>query len=81
MGASSTTPEEKAKCAAEEVLSRFPEAVLIGTPFESESDSTKMSPLSIVLLQEAERYTKLLNVIRTSLEAVIETVKGICLYF
>lgn len=76
MGASSITPEERAKNAAEEVLSRFPPAVLTGIPFEP-GEGTKLSSLSIVLLQEAERYTKLLDYIRTSLRAVIEGVKGI----
>lgn len=77
MGAAGMSPEEEAKNMAENVLSRLPAKVFSGTPHETAEEMQKMSPMSIVLIQEGARYTKLLVIITTSLKAVIDAVQGI----
>lgn len=71
------TPEEQAMAIAEDVLARLPAKILTGPSHEGDIKPADMTPMSIVVIQEAARYERLVNVVRSSSRAVIGAVQGI----
>ncbi|XP_041972117.1 dynein axonemal heavy chain 7 isoform X2 [Aricia agestis] len=76
-GESKVSPEEQAMVIAEEVLARLPEQVVWGPSHEGAVRPADMTPMSIVVVQEAARYERLVRVIRSSARAVIGAVQGV----
>lgn len=70
------TPEQQAMAIAEDVLQRLPAAILSGPSHEGDLKPADMTPMSIVVIQEAARYERLVYIIRTSSRAVIGAVQG-----
>lgn len=75
-GAAGATPEEQAMAIAEDVLARLPSKILRGPSHEGDVKPADMTPMSIVVIQEAARYERLVSVVRTSSRAVIGAVQG-----
>ncbi|KAJ8726572.1 hypothetical protein PYW07_001270 [Mythimna separata] len=71
------TPEMQAMAIAEDVLQRLPAKILSGPSHEGDIKASEMTPMSIVVIQEAARYDRLVNVVRSSSKAVIGAVQGI----
>lgn len=78
-GGGGATPEEQAMAIAEDILARLPNKILSGPSHEGELKPQDMTPMSIVVIQEAARYDKLVNVVRSSSRAVIGAVQGVLL--
>lgn len=76
-GGVGATPEEQAMAIAEDVLARLPAKILSGPSHEGEIKPADMTPMSIVVIQEAARYEKLVNVVKSSSRAVIGAVQGV----
>lgn len=77
-GGAGATPEQQAMAVAEDVLARLPPAVLRGPSHEGDARPADMAPMSIVVIQEAARYERLVAVVRSSSRAVIGAVQGQC---
>lgn len=75
-GTTGSTPEQQAMEIAEEVLSRLPAKILEGPSHEGDIKPSDMTPMSIVVIQEAARYERLVSVVRSSSRAVIGAVQG-----
>lgn len=75
-GAAGATPEEQAMAIAEDVLARLPKQILTGPSHEGDIKPADMTPMSIVVIQEAARYDRLVKVVRSSAVAVIGAVQG-----
>ncbi|KOB68985.1 Dynein heavy chain 7, axonemal [Operophtera brumata] len=75
-GGGGATPEEQAMAIAEGILARLPNKILTGPSHEGEIKPQDMTPMSIVVIQEAARYEKLVQVVRSSSRAVIGAVQG-----
>lgn len=75
-GGGGATPEQQAMAIAEDVLKRLPAKILSGPSHEGDIKPADMTPMSIVVIQEAARYEKLVNIVRTSSRAVIGAVQG-----
>ncbi|CAB3230574.1 unnamed protein product [Arctia plantaginis] len=76
-GAAGATPEEQAMAIAEDVLARLPKEILTGPSHEGDIKPADMTPMSIVVIQEAARYDRLVKVVRSSAVAVIGAVQGV----
>ncbi|CAH2067322.1 unnamed protein product, partial [Iphiclides podalirius] len=76
-GGVGTTPEQQAMAIAEDVLARLPDQILRGPSHEGSIKPADMSPMSIVVIQEAARYERLVQVVRSSSKAVIGAIQGI----
>ncbi|CAH0689857.1 unnamed protein product [Chilo suppressalis] len=76
-GGAGATPEQQAMAIAEDVLARLPANILTGPSHEGDIKPADMTPMSIVVIQEAARYERLVNVVRTSSRAVIGAVQGV----
>ncbi|XP_047987651.1 dynein axonemal heavy chain 7-like [Leguminivora glycinivorella] len=76
-GGGGATPEEQAMAIAEDVLARLPAKILSGPSHEGDLKPAEMSPMSIVVIQEAARFERLVTVVRTSSRAVIGAVQGV----
>ncbi|XP_063529439.1 dynein axonemal heavy chain 7-like [Cydia strobilella] len=76
-GGGGATPEEQAMAIAEDVLARLPAKILSGPSHEGDLKPAEMSPMSIVVIQEAARFERLVNIVRTSSRAVIGAVQGV----
>ncbi|XP_050670485.1 dynein axonemal heavy chain 7-like [Leptidea sinapis] len=76
-GEGGSTPEQQAMAIAEDVLERLPNKILTGPSHEGDIKPSDMTPMSIVVLQEAARYERLVSVVRTSSRAVIGAVQGV----
>ncbi|XP_028155786.1 dynein heavy chain 7, axonemal [Ostrinia furnacalis] len=76
-GGGGATPEQQAMAIAEDVLARLPAKILSGPSHEGDIKPADMTPMSIVVIQEAARYDKLVNVVRSSSRAVIGAVQGV----
>lgn len=70
------TPEQQAMAIAEDILARLPKQILTGPSHEGDIKPADMTPMSIVVIQEAARYERLVSVVRTSSRAVIGAVQG-----
>lgn len=75
-GGGGATPEQQAMAIAEDILSRLPISILRGPSHEGDIKPADMTPMSIVVIQEAARYERLVNVVRSSSRAVIGAVQG-----
>lgn len=75
-GGGGATPEQQAMAIAEDVLARLPGKILSGPSHEGDIKPADMTPMSIVVIQEAARYERLVNIVRTSSRAVIGAVQG-----
>lgn len=75
-GATGVSPEQQAMEIAEDVLARLPKQILTGPSHEGNIAPADMTPMSIVVIQEAARYNRLVSVIRSSSVAVIGAVQG-----
>ena len=75
-GGAGATPEQQAMGVAEDVLARLPPQVLRGPSHEGDVRPADMTPMSIVVIQEAARYERLVSVVRSSARAVIGAVQG-----
>lgn len=75
-GGVGTTPEQQAMAIAEDVLARLPDKILRGPSHEGDIKPADMSPMSIVVIQEAARYERLVQVVRSSSRAVIGAIQG-----
>lgn len=75
-GDAAITPEMQAMSIAEDVLKRLPAKILTGPSHEGDIKASEMTPMSIVVIQEAARYERLVNVVRSSARAVIGAVQG-----
>lgn len=75
-GGAGATPEEQAMAIAEDVLTRLPAKILTGPSHEGDIKQSEMTPMSIVVIQEAARYERLVNVVKSSSRAVIGAVQG-----
>lgn len=75
-GGTGATPEEQAMAIAEDILARFPAKILSGPSHEGDIKPADMTPMSIVVIQEAARYEKLVNIVKASSRAVIGAVQG-----
>lgn len=78
-GDTDVTPEMQAMAIAEDVLARLPDKILSGPSHEGDIKPSDMTPMSIVVIQEAARYDRLVNVVRSSAKAVIGAVQGKCI--
>ncbi|XP_049866243.1 dynein axonemal heavy chain 7-like [Pectinophora gossypiella] len=76
-GGTGETPEEQAMAIAEDVLRRLPDKILSGPSHEGNIRPADMTPMSIVVIQEAARYERLVDVVRSSSRAVIGAVQGV----
>ncbi|XP_052747260.1 dynein axonemal heavy chain 7 [Bicyclus anynana] len=76
-GGTGATPEQQAMAIAEDVLARLPAKILRGPSHEGDIKPADMTPMSIVVIQEAARYERLVSVVRTSSRAVIGAVQGV----
>lgn len=76
-GGVGATPEEQAMMIAEDILARLPAKILSGPSHEGDIKPADMTPMSIVVNQEAARYERLVTVIRASSRAVIGAVQGV----
>uniref|UniRef100_A0A2A4JQR8 Dynein axonemal heavy chain 7 n=1 Tax=Heliothis virescens TaxID=7102 RepID=A0A2A4JQR8_HELVI len=76
-GDTDITPEMQAMAIAEDVLARLPAKILTGPSHEGDIKPSDMTPMSIVVIQEAARYDRLVNVVRSSSKAVIGAVQGV----
>ncbi|KAF9413227.1 hypothetical protein HW555_008507 [Spodoptera exigua] len=76
-GDAATTPEMQAMAIAEDVLARLPDKILTGPSHEGDIKPSEMTPMSIVVIQEAARYDRLVKVVRSSSKAVIGAVQGV----
>ncbi|XP_075991785.1 dynein heavy chain at 36C [Anticarsia gemmatalis] len=76
-GAAGATPEQQAMAIAEDVLKRLPKQILTGPSHEGDIKPSDMTPMSIVVIQEAARYDRLVKVVRSSAVAVIGAVQGV----
>ncbi|XP_049887204.1 dynein axonemal heavy chain 7-like [Pectinophora gossypiella] len=76
-GGTGETPEEQAMAIAKDVLNRLPNKILTGPSHEGNIRPADMTPMSIVVIQEAARYERLVDVVRSSSRAVIGAVQGI----
>ncbi|XP_047042351.1 dynein axonemal heavy chain 7 [Helicoverpa zea] len=76
-GDTDVTPEMQAMAIAEDVLARLPDKILSGPSHEGDIKPSDMTPMSIVVIQEAARYDRLVNVVRSSAKAVIGAVQGV----
>ncbi|XP_045510942.1 dynein axonemal heavy chain 7 [Colias croceus] len=76
-GGAGATPEQQAMAIAEDVLARLPAQILTGPSHEGDIKPADMTPMSIVVIQEAARYERLVNVVRSSSRAVIGAVQGV----
>ncbi|CAG4997774.1 unnamed protein product [Parnassius apollo] len=76
-GGGGSTPEQQAMAIAEDVLARLPDKILRGPSHEGDIKPTDMTPMSIVVIQEAARYERLVRVIRSSSRAVIGAIQGV----
>lgn len=75
-GDAKITPEMQAMAMAEDVLKRLPHKILTGPSHEGNIKASEMTPMSIVVIQEAARYERLVKVVRSSSIAVIGAVQG-----
>lgn len=75
-GGTGITPEQQAMEIAEDVLARLPDKILTGDSHEGDIKPSEMTPMSIVVIQEAARYERLVQVVRSSSRAVIGAVQG-----
>lgn len=75
-GGSGETPEQQAMAISEDILARLPSQILLGPSHEGDIKPADMTPMSIVVIQEAARYERLVNVVRSSARAVIGAVQG-----
>jgi hypothetical protein len=80
-GGGGATPEQQAMAIAEDIIARLPAKILSGPSHEGDIKPADMTPMSIVVIQEAARYDRLVNVVRSSARAVIGAVQGINIYF
>ncbi|XP_037866676.1 dynein axonemal heavy chain 7 isoform X1 [Bombyx mori] len=76
-GGGGATPEQQAMAIAEDILARLPNKILTGPSHEGDIKPADMTPMSIVVIQEAARYERLVNVVRSSARAVIGAVQGV----
>ncbi|XP_072937032.1 dynein axonemal heavy chain 7 [Epargyreus clarus] len=76
-GGAGETPEQQAMAIAEDILARLPAKILTGPSHEGDIKPADMTPMSIVVIQEAARYERLVSVVRTSSRAVIGAVQGV----
>ncbi|XP_068620866.1 dynein axonemal heavy chain 7 [Battus philenor] len=76
-GGVGTTPEQQAMAIAEDVLARLPAKILTGPSHEGDIKPADMTPMSIVVIQEAARYDRLVQVVRSSSRAVIGAIQGV----
>lgn len=76
-GGAGETPEQQAMAIAEDVLARLPDSILTGPSHEGNVKPADMTPMSIVVIQEAARYERLVQVVRSSSRAVIGAIQGI----
>ncbi|GBP05920.1 Dynein heavy chain 7, axonemal [Eumeta japonica] len=76
-GAAGETPEQQAMAIAESILARLPAKILSGPSHEGDIKPADMTPMSIVVVQEAARYERLVTVVRSSSRAVIGAVQGV----
>ncbi|XP_026726846.1 dynein heavy chain 7, axonemal [Trichoplusia ni] len=76
-GGTGITPEQQAMEIAEDVLARLPDKILTGDSHEGDIKPSEMTPMSIVVIQEAARYERLVQVVRSSSRAVIGAVQGV----
>ncbi|XP_045534007.1 dynein axonemal heavy chain 7 [Papilio machaon] len=76
-GGAGATPEQQAMAVAEDVLARLPASILSGPSHEGNVKPADMTPMSIVVIQEAARYERLVQVVRSSSRAVIGAIQGV----
>ncbi|KAI5631027.1 dynein heavy chain and region d6 of dynein motor domain-containing protein [Phthorimaea operculella] len=76
-GGGGETPEQQAMAISEDILKRLPDKILTGPSHEGDLKPHEMTPMSIVVIQEAARYDRLVNVVRSSARAVIGAVQGV----
>ncbi|KAG6450409.1 hypothetical protein O3G_MSEX006575 [Manduca sexta] len=76
-GGAGATPEQQAMAISEDILARLPTKILTGPSHEGDIRPADMTPMSIVVIQEAARYERLVNVVRSSARAVIGAVQGV----
>lgn len=75
-GGAGATPEQQAMEISEDILRRLPAKILSGPSHEGDIKPADMTPMSIVVIQEAARYDRLVNIVRSSARAVIGAVQG-----